>query len=151
MKYRMPFIFKLWKNSFPLHLKAIFYLVPVIILLYSILLNALLPVLSQYLFLKNSDYAQEIIFDSVSSEAFRQTENPYMFSFAEMAIITEVGFLPRSAWRFISAKRTATGRILILPMKIFSPIAGIWKMQRGFCLDTIAPLSWALRLGILLR
>ena len=41
MKYRMPFIFKLWKNSFPLHLKAIFYLVPVIILLYSILLNAL--------------------------------------------------------------------------------------------------------------
>ena len=45
MKYRMPFIFKLWKNSFPLHLKAIFYLVPVIILLYSILLNALLPVL----------------------------------------------------------------------------------------------------------
>ena len=89
MKYRMPFIFKLWKNSFPLHLKAIFYLVPVIILLYSILLNALLPVLSQYLFLKNSDYAQEIIFDSVSSEAFRQTENPYMFSHAEMAIMTQ--------------------------------------------------------------
>ena len=89
MKYRMPFIFKLWKNSFPLHLKAIFYLVPVIILLYSILLNALLPVLSQYIFLKNSDYAQEIIFDSVSSEAFRQTENPYMFSHAEMAIMTE--------------------------------------------------------------
>ena len=39
MKYRMPFIFKLWKNSFPLHLKAIFYLVPVIILLYLSLIH----------------------------------------------------------------------------------------------------------------
>ena len=151
MKYRMPFIFKLWKNSFPLHLKAIFYLVPVIILLYSILLNALLPVLSQYLFLKNSDYAQEIIFDSVSSEAFRQTENPYMFSHAEMAIITEDKVSTSLGVEIYFCKKDCDWQNSYFTDENILSHNGNLEMQRGFCLDMTAPLSWAPGLGILLR